>query len=79
MVTETFHSKCREEFTAKVAAVTHHCDVGYYGNQDCITASIKTHPEMLQTHKKAAAQNNIQKACGVFIEPSSKPMFADVH
>lgn len=42
------------------------------------TTSLKTHPEMPETHKKAAAQNKSQKACAVFIEPSSKSMFADV-
>lgn len=52
-----------EEFTAKVTAVIHHHDIGYYGNQDCMTTSIKKtkNPEMLENHKKAAAQKKIKK------------------
>lgn len=35
-----FYSKSMEEFTPKMTAVIHHHDIGYYGNQDCITTSI---------------------------------------
>lgn len=56
-----------EEFTAKVTAVIHHHDIGYYGNQDCITTSIlKKHPEMLENHKKAAAQNKSKSLCCIY-------------